>query len=320
MVNMQELSETNKNLSAALTNLQAQIQILEEKLNKTKPFKRMIKSCNGLSCTRCNKLVQVSGFLVHIEKCSARVKESLTPTGKSPYANRLGFNVTLDNVYQVNPEEKITPRTIFFILTVTSKAGRNTNTIKRNFSSLLNLIKILVDVYPRVDMPPNCQYILEHPKELMNSRKFSLIQKSLNELGNHEIYKNSAPFLSYLEIDNKTNNYGMSPFLDNTPSHYDQINEVKTHSIEDTVIAYESKQTTSRDLDTSIGKLSKGYDPFVRRHSSFTSKEMNLNSSKVDLIEDESPKKFVILNPINPETNKAFKPISINDSSKVSKR
>jgi hypothetical protein len=51
--NTTELVETNRNLSAAMDKIEMRCKILEEKGEKLKRFKKMVKSCSTLQCLHC---------------------------------------------------------------------------------------------------------------------------------------------------------------------------------------------------------------------------------------------------------------------------
>ena len=68
--NAVELVETNKNLSAALDKMEMRCRILEEKLEKSSTFKKMIKNAISLQCLNCNKLISSNIFLNHTTQCN----------------------------------------------------------------------------------------------------------------------------------------------------------------------------------------------------------------------------------------------------------
>lgn len=67
--NNNELIEANKNLSAALDKMESRCKVLEEKYDRVKEFKKMLKSCQGMQCSSCGKTVQPALFTPHLEQC-----------------------------------------------------------------------------------------------------------------------------------------------------------------------------------------------------------------------------------------------------------
>ena len=61
--------EANKNLSSALEKVEARNQVLEEKYDKVKSFKKVMKNCMAMQCMQCSKWIQTSSFTTHISQC-----------------------------------------------------------------------------------------------------------------------------------------------------------------------------------------------------------------------------------------------------------
>ena len=65
-----ELVETNRHLSAAVDKMEARCKVLEEKLEKAKQYKRMVKNSNALQCAHCAKFISTNIFSQHITNCA----------------------------------------------------------------------------------------------------------------------------------------------------------------------------------------------------------------------------------------------------------
>jgi hypothetical protein len=57
-------------MSMALEKTEERYRILEEKYNRLKDIKKVLKNCNAMECSFCSKLVPTSNFVDHIEQCS----------------------------------------------------------------------------------------------------------------------------------------------------------------------------------------------------------------------------------------------------------
>lgn len=68
--NTGELLETNKNLSAAMDKLEQRCGMLDEKVNRLKDFKRMVKNSNSMQCVNCSKFISTRVFLQHLNVCA----------------------------------------------------------------------------------------------------------------------------------------------------------------------------------------------------------------------------------------------------------
>ena len=61
--------EANKTLSSALEKLDARNKVLEDKYEKVRNFKKIMKSCMAMQCVQCSKWIQTSSFTTHLSKC-----------------------------------------------------------------------------------------------------------------------------------------------------------------------------------------------------------------------------------------------------------
>lgn len=53
-------------MSMALEKTEERYRILEEKYNRLKDIKKVLKNCNAMECSFCSKLVPTSNFVDHI--------------------------------------------------------------------------------------------------------------------------------------------------------------------------------------------------------------------------------------------------------------
>lgn len=74
--NTNELVETNRYLSAAMEKMEIRCKILEEKCDKLKNFKKMIKNSCSLQCLHCSKHITPAIFLQHIATCLTELQNS----------------------------------------------------------------------------------------------------------------------------------------------------------------------------------------------------------------------------------------------------
>lgn len=66
--------------------MEQRCKILEEKNNKLKNYKKMVKNSAALQCQGCSKFIQASIFLQHLSQCQSQTSAStlnLTQTQKS---------------------------------------------------------------------------------------------------------------------------------------------------------------------------------------------------------------------------------------------
>jgi hypothetical protein len=89
-----DLVETNRNLSAAVDKMEMRCKVLEEKNEKLKKYKRMVKNSTALQCLHCAKFISCNIFLQHITNClnmnAGMAKSNLVnavPTPTSNYTN-----------------------------------------------------------------------------------------------------------------------------------------------------------------------------------------------------------------------------------------
>lgn len=61
--------ETNRNLSAALDKMDVRCKTLEEKSEKLKQYKKMVRNCLSLQCLHCQKMVTANAFGAHMQMC-----------------------------------------------------------------------------------------------------------------------------------------------------------------------------------------------------------------------------------------------------------
>lgn len=60
-------------MSESLQKMEQRYKILEEKYEKVKSLKKLFKNCNAIQCAHCNKWVQSSAFVGHLDQCGENV-------------------------------------------------------------------------------------------------------------------------------------------------------------------------------------------------------------------------------------------------------
>lgn len=95
----EDLVETNKNLSSAVERMESRCKVLEDKNDKLRRYKKMVKNAKSLQCTTCSKFISTHIFLQHISDCSNQ------PRNNQPVHASTPQNEAMQN-YQSNYSEQ----------------------------------------------------------------------------------------------------------------------------------------------------------------------------------------------------------------------
>lgn len=206
-----ELVETNRHLSAAVDKMEARCKILEEKIEKSKRFKRMVKNSSALQCVNCSKFISTNIFLQHIANCvnlngtqqgqhhhhHHHLFNSLSNTGN--YSN----NYSNGNTHAVNsPYSGNYP-----VSTPTSHAANYDNSpiSATQSNSVLQISINQTMVKESSDSKPYTEYLIQITH---NSQKWSVSRKYKMFCELHQTLTSSFPSLKFPE----SNFTGMSAF------------------------------------------------------------------------------------------------------------
>lgn len=80
-----ELIEANKNLASALQKMEERCKVLQQKYDRVKQFKKMMKNCQSMQCHNCGKWIQTHTFSAHIEQCCGISSTSLRQKNTTDY-------------------------------------------------------------------------------------------------------------------------------------------------------------------------------------------------------------------------------------------
>jgi len=218
-----ELVQTNKNLSAAMENMEVRCKLFEEKVEKLKKYKRMIRNASALQCVHCSKFISCSIFPQHIKNCvsggsqpspisNPNLIKTITPVTQyqsvgglniEPYSLRVAINQTA-----VKESADSKPYTEFMI-----QVSYNTTkwTIAKQYKHFCELHHSLSTQFPNLKLPESALAILgtfsnanyapntKRP-DIIEERRKSL-EQYLKELIKIDTVRNSSTLQKFLVID-----------------------------------------------------------------------------------------------------------------------
>lgn len=86
-----DMVETNRNLSVSLGKIEMRCRMLEEKNEKLRNFKVMIKNCSTLQCAHCSKFISANIFGYHLNSCQNSSIITLSAQNSVSHLNSSGF-------------------------------------------------------------------------------------------------------------------------------------------------------------------------------------------------------------------------------------
>lgn len=128
--------ETNKHLSFALDKSEENCKKLEQKLQKTKKFQKMVKNCSSLQCKSCSKNHSIANFLSHTSSCEGEIKENKT---------------LLVSIIKTTIKEIENKPFTEYLISVNSNG--KVITVPRQYKMFCNLHLSLQQQFPHIDLP-----------------------------------------------------------------------------------------------------------------------------------------------------------------------
>lgn len=183
--------ETNKHLSFALDKLELRCQQLEEKVERLKKFRKMIKNSSALQCKTCGKYLNSSVFSAHVTVC-------LREGPKSEMDSKLIIDVS-QSAIRDDGGRPYTEYTLTF-----SNRGKSW-TVPRRYKMFCNLHSSLQQQFPHLNLPEISTLFSQgnstnrKPAALEDRRKS--FQAYLTELSSMPIIKECTTFRKFVGLD-----------------------------------------------------------------------------------------------------------------------
>lgn len=208
-----DLVETNRNLSVSLGKIEMRCRMLEEKNDKLKNCKIMIKNCSTLQCAHCSKFISANIFGYHLNSCQN--SNIITMSAQNPQPNmnnNFGFAPSQTMNFpgggtphsgQQNPSHGAmisTPSNMNGNIQSRQGGAFNNTSIQNsnpNVSGFIDQNQSINTTSPPISMGNG----LEGHSDLLTNIQVSISQTSVRE--NPE---NSKPYTEYL-IQVNTNNF-----------------------------------------------------------------------------------------------------------------
>ena len=223
--NTVELVETNKNLSAALDKMEIRCKILEEKFEKSRIFKKMVKNAISLQCLNCNKLISCNIFSNHITQCNnfnnSFQNNAMKPIINGPQFVNDTFTTNQPNLSQSNENLLIAINQTMVKESLDSKPYTEyliqieynsfKYTVSRKYKEFYEFHHNLSSQFPTLKFPESAFSIMgtfSTPGYLSNSKKPVVIeerrralQQYLRDLSKIDIIRFSDLFIKFIEIE-----------------------------------------------------------------------------------------------------------------------
>lgn len=205
-----ELIENNKNLMVALEKAEFKCKMLEEKIEKMKQYKRIVKSSRAIQCNNCSRYISCNIFIQHLSECNmtnsqANMSVVVNPNpSNSPYLldpNSLDININQTIVKESADSRPYTE----YLIQVTHKGKRWS--VSRKYKEFCELHQRLNAEYPSTKFPDSSYIVLGGIGNLSSSKRPTVIedrrkalQQYLKDLSMMEKIANSTYFLQFLEL------------------------------------------------------------------------------------------------------------------------
>ncbi|CAG9329474.1 unnamed protein product [Blepharisma stoltei] len=184
--------ETNKYLSFAFEKLELRCQQLEEKVERLKKCKKLIKNCSALQCKICGKYLNSNVFSAHVIACLR--------DGPASIDGKLMIEVPQTTIR----DEGGKPYTEY-VISFSNKA-KSWN-VSRKYKMFCNLHSSLQQQFPHLNLPEfgavfsqNSSSITSRKPTILEERKKGF-QIYLTELSNMPIIKECTTFRKFIGLD-----------------------------------------------------------------------------------------------------------------------
>lgn len=245
--NTNELVETNRYLSAAMEKIEIRCKILEEKAEKLKNFKKMVKNSSSMQCLHCSKHITNAIFLQHVDSCLTDLQNppqnSSKPISQGKYSqSSIGSNNDLlisINQTMVKESADNKPFTEYLIQVT---LNNNKWTIARKYKNFCELHQQLYASFQHIKFPESVATVMNSTTDvnnIFNSKRPTVIeerrkalQQFLRDLSKIDCVRHCKQFKNFLEIEKGDQN-------ENFPT---QENQTKSKSVIATIISLNSQR------------------------------------------------------------------------------
>lgn len=235
---MDELEDTKRHFSATMEKMGATCKLLEQKIQKNKHFKNMVKCSSALQCKYCLKLIITNNFLQHTVSCKAHSTDAqyFIPSG---FANKPQLRIrtepddannhSLEYVPQDNQYRGVSSFSTDLQISVTqallheglkikshneyvihmSQNGEKW-TVTRNYQAICELFQSLATAFPNLKVPDlnfiDAGLVDSHAFCARSLHQFTemkrlTLEKHLRDLAKIELIRNCHTFRHFLELD-----------------------------------------------------------------------------------------------------------------------
>lgn len=214
-----ELVETNKNLSAALDKMEARCKVLEDKCEKLKKYKRMVKNSSTLQCAYCSKFISANIFLQHTTTCNTPQPAAynkpniITPISSANQwsgQNELDPNMLQISINQTMVKENADAKPYTEYLIQVAYSGIKWS-VSRKYKAFCELHQNLNTQFPSLKFPEsaftilgafnNLSYVSNTKRPTVIEERRKALQQYLRDLAKLDIVRNSNPFKKFLELE-----------------------------------------------------------------------------------------------------------------------
>lgn len=94
--------------------MEGRCKVLEEKYERVKEFKKMMKNCQSMQCLSCSKWIQAHAFAPHVEQCCGPSAGSLREKPAAEH-NREAVHISVGQTVMREGEERKKPFTEYVV-------------------------------------------------------------------------------------------------------------------------------------------------------------------------------------------------------------
>lgn len=178
--------ETNKHLSFALDKSEENCKKLEQKLQKSKKFQKMVKNCSSLQCKNCTKNHSIASFLVHTSTCKGEVKENTT---------------LLVSISKTSIKEQENRPFTEYIISVSSN-GKSLS-VPRKYKMFCNLHQSIQQQFPHLDLPELFSIGSAPSKLKLVEERRKTFENYLVQLSQISAVKESSTFKRFVGLESE---------------------------------------------------------------------------------------------------------------------
>ena len=214
--------------------MEIRCKILEEKAEKLKNFKKMVKNSSSMQCLHCSKHITNAIFLQHVAACLNDLQNPpQNPSqnnSKAKYPSGSSSDLIISiNQTMVKESSDNKPYTEYLI-----QVSYNNNkwTVARKYKNFCELHQNLFSLFPNMKVPDSVSAVINSSTDvnnIFNSKRPTVIeerrkalQQFLRDLSKIETIKNCKLFRGFLEIEKVAQS---NEFSNNENQHAPQKNK-----------------------------------------------------------------------------------------------